>query len=491
MKHQIASVVLLSLSASLTACSSGPEPGPVPTGDGDLRYLIPADPAVVTSADLLSRALDAEERTQEFHLAEGIYWQAMRSSDDAVDPDLYGSGGDSLLFTGIHLAARVYKYSVTRSPSDLRLVADAVRGTYILTHISGTPGVLARCAFPTDRAAEWDFPHAWQGRIANGFIYESPTNISDPLVGGAALPRMTFYTRVTRDQLSGLLYGLSVLWSTLEPEFSATPETRTEIRKLRHITANIVEAVWANLRRNDFRILDHTGRNDTSADSLSDDLLMLQLLSIYRRVVSPDRAMRVEEKYQDLFDTLRFPGFWAADLFNRFSNGDQYYAWNLRFCRAFSVWLLADPKDKGVVAEYIDDLLFKHVRNHRNAFFSMTYAAVASGAHDFEAGNDAVMSLKSWSLRPTRGWCSPVALGWTPGDEQPGYLSRALTYVVRVLGLDDDDVLWPHLKEPTTYFIWQKDPWDNGITFPHGSFDGVGLDYSIVYWMGRHYGFLR
>jgi hypothetical protein len=83
-----------------------------------------------------------------------------------------------------------------------------------------------------------------------------------------------------------------------------------------------------------------------------------------------------------------------------------------------------------------------------------------------------------------------VALGWTPGDEQPGALSQAWTYVIRVLGLDDANVLWPHLKEPTTYFVWQKDPWDNGITQPFAFFDGASLDFYIVYWMGRHYGFI-
>lgn len=482
MKHQIASALILSLSASLTACSSGPEPGPVPTGEGDLRYLIAADPAAVGSTELLARALDAEERTNQFHVVDGIYWQATRSSDAVHDPDGYGSGGDSMLFTGVHLAARTFKYSVTRSSNDLRLIDDAVRGTYILTHVSGSPGVLARCAFPTARAAEWDFPRAWQGRIDNGFVYESPPSLT--------IPPMTYYTRATRDQLSGLLYGLSVVWATLDVSMGVTPEDQGLIRDLREFVATTVEDVWRRLEADDFRILDHTGRNDTGADSIDDDLLRLQLLSLYRRTVvliNPARISRTEEAYQDSFSTLRFPGFWIGDLFNRFSNGDQYYAWNLRFYRTFSVWLLADPDDKPLVAEYLNDFLFKHVRNHKNAFFSATYAAVSG---DAEVAADAVLSLKSWSLRPVRGWSSPVALGWTPGDEQPGFLSQAWTYTMRVLGLDDDNVLWPHLKEPTTYFVWQKDAWDNGVTSPNGLFDGAALDYSIVYWMGRHYGFM-
>lgn len=472
----------------LTACSSPHGPYPPPSGDGDLRYLLSADPASVTTADLLARAVHGADRIKQFHVVDGIYWQAMRSDDSKDDPDIYGSGGDSMIFSGIYLSSCIFRYGVTKSSDDLALVADAVRGLYILTHVSGTPGVLMRCAFPSDRAADWDYPRVWQSRIARGFVYDSPENVADPFNPGTTFAKRTFYTRATRDQVSGLLYGLSVLWSELRPELAANDDDKARIVELRSITATIINDVWNFLRQNDFRIVDQTGRNDTSADTV-DDLLKLQLLAIYRKTVDGDvdRIDRIEEKYQDAFDTLRWPGYWPGDLFNAFSNGDQYYSWNLRFMRATSVWLLATPDEKTHVVKYMWKYLYAYVKNHQNAFFDLMYA---TAGQDLIAAENAVRSIKSWSIRPIRGWCSPLALGWNPGDEHPGPIVGAAIYMKRVLGLADDEIVPPHLREPTTYFVWDEAPWDVGVTYPNSPFDGAGVDYQIVYWMARYYGFL-
>jgi len=50
-----------------------------------------------------------------------------------------------------------------------------------------------------------------------------------------------------------------------------------------------------------------------------------------------------------------------------------------------------------------------------------------------------------------------------------------------------------HLRKPTEYFIWQKDPFEtgDGAVNTEGLKEATGLDFILPYWMGRHYGFIN
>lgn len=472
MSYRISAIMCLVLSA----CAAVPEPGPLPPPQGDLRYLLTADPAAVTSTQLLARAVELQDRMERFHLANGIVFQGYYHSPDDVDPVVYGSGGDSLLFSGYYLASCVYRWRVTNDPADRQKVTDALRGLYILTHVTGKPGVLCRSAFPLARAAEWQYPAVWQHRIDNGFVHEvGPW--PDPFNPGQQFEPMAYYTRATRDQLTGLLYGLAVYWK----EMPSGPE--------RLLAAQIVSDVYRHLEANDFKIVDEHGRNDTSADDV-DALLMLQLLAVYRATVSHtgpiEEQVKVSRAFDEALDDLLDRGFYWSDLANRFNNVyyvfgikvSSYYAWNLRFARVFSVYLLLDNEhDKYRLTRYLEDWIYCHVAEHKNAFFDATFEIMRGQ----DGRHRALLALKSQSLRPTRGWSSPVARGMPDEADSPSQLAR-------FLGLADDDVLWPHLREPTTYWTWQQDPWRNGVSEPHGAEDNMGLDFLLPYWLGRYYG---
>lgn len=477
MSYRISAVVLC---LALTACASAPEPGPPPPPEGDLSYLLTADPSTVTSAELATHAAELEDHYMQYHDSYGVVFQAYRDSVTDAAPTWYGGGGDSLLFTGYRLAACVYRYKVTGLPDAKAKVLDAVRGLYILTHATGTPGVLCRSAFPEGREADWRFPAMWQGRIDNGFVHTGPA-LPDPLNPSVMMPRFTYYTRCTRDQLTGLLYGLGVSWAELQgpdPELAAA----------RQVVAQIVEDVYNHLVLHDFRIRDENGLNDTSADEI-DALLMLQLLAVYRHTVSvtnPGRYAQISTDYHDALDGLLCKGFYWSDTFNRFNNVyyifgikvSSYYSWNLRHARIFTIWRLESgrPFIQGEILDYFEGWIWKHVAGHRNAFFTLTHDAMAG-----VAPSTGVWSLQSLSLRPLRGWCSPVAEGMPNAYDEPSQLSR-------FLGLADDDVLPPHLKEPTTYWTWQEDPWRNGVSEPSGSEESTGLGFLLPYWFGRYYG---
>jgi hypothetical protein len=63
---------------------------------------------------------------------------------------------------------------------------------------------------------------------------------------------------------------------------------------------------------------------------------------------------------------------------------------------------------------------------------------------------------------------------------------------VLLYGDVSDFVVPVHLREPTGYFIWQKDPFETGEGTPNteGLNEGIGLDFILPYWMGRYYGFI-
>jgi len=106
----------------------------------ETAYLLSIDPAAVEAggpASLARWASELERRYVRDVEVEGVVWQPFRSTPLSVEPDRYGSGGDSMLFTGIALTGWTWKYAVT---GDSERVIEAVRGLWILTHVAG-PGV--------------------------------------------------------------------------------------------------------------------------------------------------------------------------------------------------------------------------------------------------------------------------------------------------------------------------------------------------------------
>lgn len=452
----------------------------------DLGYLLYLDPAAVTAADLHDRAVFLEENYRAHHCVNGIIWQGVFAeiADDA--PSLYGTGGDSAIFTGFYLAASVYRFLVTGAAQDLDAVYDAVRGLHILTHASGTPGVILRCAFPADQPEKWRYPDAWRSRIEAGFIYESPDDVPDIADPGACYPVFLFYTRATRDQLTGILYGLGVVLAELDPaQYRYDAALHQTILAIRATACVIADALFARLEGTGFILRDHCNRTGSTA-ILVDGLLKVQLLAVCRAALEGDaaadeaRGRRIERLYQREFRRAFFLNDGdLGDLFNRSSLTGSYYSYNLRFARSFTIHLLEDdPGRRQQVVDYMTKHVWRYVSEHRNTHFIFLYSA-ASGETAWLP--EAVRSLQELSLRPLRDWSSPLY-------DRDCYPPRPVLLYGDV-GLY---VVPAHLREPTEYFVWQKDPFatGNGELELEANKEATGLDFLLPYWMGRWYGFL-
>jgi hypothetical protein len=425
----------------------------------------------VSVADIASHAVVLEEHYWKYSQREGVIFPPTRSDPALELPDRYSNGGDSALYTGYMLAASVYKYKVTKSEVDLFSVMRSLRGLYILTHATGTPGVISRAAFPATLPELWSYPEHWQSRIARGFVSTGPEH--KPTVGDwtdflRSYPAMTYYTRATRDQLTGVLFGLIVAWNEL------TDLDNEKIVAMRTVIKEISNDLYAHLRVNDFMIVDEKGENDTNADDVT-GFLKLQLLALYRKTASKERQARIQEKYEDQAGwSLSFSGL---EFWNVFNNYNQYYAWNLRYARAYSAWLLEDDSNrKQKIADYIEKGLWSYTKDHNCPFFAYMYLS-ATGKEAPKRVDDAVFALKSLTLRPIRQYDSPLC-----GDMRMPNIFQV------IFGLDAQYHLPPHLKKPTNYFTWTKRGWDVrehcSTTEPYS--DASGLDFLLPYWMGRY-----
>lgn len=469
--------------AALIGCASGPTlvGTPVPP---DVLAKWKSDPAVATSADLATFAVTAEDHYRKFHHSEGVLFQAWRTSSALADPDRFGSGGDSLIFTGLYLGATTYRYRVTKDVTDLDKMIEAVRGLYILTNAVGHPGNLARCAFPLKDAVKFAYPENWNHRIADGFVYEGPDNIVDPFDNTQTLPKMVYYTRVSRDQVSGLFCGLAIFLNLTDPanlDLANDPASAAKITKARNAVSNMVLNIWARFKQDDFLVRDQTGRNNT-ADEIS-GLLKLQIMGVLR-TVDPSKQKVYEEEFESFFSLFGNP----ADWFNRFSNLQQYYAWNLRFSRTLALWHLEpDPKRQKIIADYIESKLFSYVKDHQNPYFIYVYNVAHPG--DPTKLDEALLSLKGLTIRPFRNYDSPMAKDGSPPSGTWGKVVKILRGVPHFLGITDP--IPAQFREPVTYFNWQEDPWEPGYKGNNASEEDCGLGFLLPYWMGRYYGFIK
>lgn len=420
---------------ALAGCAAAP---PRPVGDLSPGVVIP-DPEAGGDVALSAWADELERRYVRQVEVLGVVWQPERSSPDLEECDSYGSGGDSMLFTGIALAGWAWQHEATGGARGEERVLAALGGLRLLTSAAGR-GVLARCALPAERASEFASRAAAQGQ---------------PFVGASPDGSVLWYTRGTKDQLTGLLFGLAVAWG-LEGPLGA---------RVRPVVREVVEDVLGHLRRHDWKIRDADGRNDTSADGV-DGLLKLSAWALGRAVGIPG----AEGRYDDEF--ARFAATYSVlGIADRFNNLDGYYAHNLRALRSFSVWLLEpDPSRRAVMVRYAAEHWRRWTVDHGNAWLSWLFVAM-SGADDDGEGLRALHELR---LKPTRFADSPVAGRW--GSPSPA----------AVLAGDASPWALPvYLRKPTAYFVWQKEPWDEGEPGGPTTGDTCGIDFLAPYWLGR------
>jgi len=257
-----------------------------------------------------------EKRYQENHCVDGVSFVVYKNGRLATDDD-------NALFTGLYLAAAAFRYASTpHSDDNLNAVCNALDGISLLTSVSGTNGVLVRQAFPLENA--WDrigydpvmsmVPgNTFGQRIRDGYLFH----------GEYQGKEYAFLTRTTKDQITGILFGLTCAWYLVPP-------ARDQI-------FIIVDDLWQRMNKTNYSLRDHTGNTHGTTAHMLDEPLKVCLKSLYKAVIN-----RTAPKADSFF----FNPFinWLMTLhYNRTIQGT--YSYNLNLLMAHAL-LMLEPYHK-------------------------------------------------------------------------------------------------------------------------------------------------
>ncbi len=371
-----------------------------------------------------------------WHLPFGTIADPWFAEPTATEVAGYTRCGDSAIWTGHYLAAESYRYAVTRTPESLDAVRRGIDGLWLLVEVTGQ-NRLARCAVPAD--SPW----------AEGILSEERHHGAfDGTVNGA---RYRWIGNTSRDQYTGVFFGLSVAWDRVDD-----PAVRLTVADL------VTRLLW-RLRDDDWNVRMPDGRIVTTFAQRPDQ--QLALLAIGRQV-NPGQ-------FAGHYRNARFwsSGATAAPIaVDVADDHSSYFKFNLDMLSMFALLRYEDESYYRWSYERAYDLLRRTVDDHGNAHFQAIDRAIR--------GPDAVRDestrelLDQWLTRGRRDF----AVDLRDEFDSCRHQDRACSAI-------------PVPRRVPTDFLWQRSPF---LLYGGGSgrIEGAGIDYILPYWMSRFHGVL-
>ena len=393
-------------------------------------FLILTSSAQATEEDALRLSALIRER----HLPFGTILDPIYDTTGAISG--YTRCGDSAIWTGHYLAAESFRYRVTRSEAAMNGIRAALAGIRALVDVTGRDS-LARCFVPAGSP------------YTPGILSEERHHAQFP--GTLKGESYTWVGNTSRDQYSGVFFGLGVAYDMVEDA-----EVRTAVRDL-------VSRLLGKLLSDNWVVIMPDGSISTVFWGRVDQ--QLSFLQVGRHV-DPDRFGWQYELYRFwygtsvvkpiAFETLdRHNSYFkfnlaGINLFNLIRLEDNsYYKW--WYGRAYAAWRDATG-------------------SHLNAFFNMLDRGL--GEPDGGRDGETRVLLDQWLHRPLRDeWVDLRGIYPACGQED-----RSCQVIP----------VWQRVR---TDFLWQRSPF---LLYGGGSgvIESAGIDYVLPYWMARFYGVL-
>ena len=282
----------------------------------------------------------------------------------------YDNGGDSAIWTGHYLAAESYRYAVTRDIAALNNIRNALTGIENLRVVTGT-GLLARFYMPTDTP----YVEAMARAVQDGSRFEGTLN-------GA--PHY-FIAYTSRDQYSGIMFGLSVVFELVDD-----PGVRTR-------AANEVTQHLNFLIQNNWNVVNPDGHISTTFWGRPDQ--QLAFLQIGRQV-NPNSFALLYIAHRALYGA-EVPAPIAVEIQDPHGS---YYKFNLNHINLLRLIQFEEPLSPyRAFYRQAYDMLRGATGNHQNAHFNMTDRALK--APDSIRDGETASLLDQWLTRPaTNVW---------------------------------------------------------------------------------------
>ena len=277
----------------------------------------------------------------------------------------YDTGADNALATGLYLAAASYRFSVSRNIHNLNKMLDTLRGIHLLTHITPKPGVLVRLAFPLRDSyrkigydsKNQDKGNTWTRRRLEGAIYETVTRF--------------YYAKTTRDQLTGVVYGLAVAWSVINSKWQITTPLQAKVDNVKIIIKEIVNDLVTRLEDTDWSLEDHTGFVGNTNAEKPNKQLRYTLLLLQSRINANEKPKQYRFRMKMFFRFIRLHTFYYGLTRNM-------YAFNLRYMIAHTLFTLGEREG----AKSWLSRLSKFTKSEDNPFFVYIEKASELGISD-------------------------------------------------------------------------------------------------------------
>jgi hypothetical protein len=417
-----------------------------------------AHPNDVTLEDLKERALGLQSIIEKRHQREGLLFPLNCEIHPTHLEYTLSRGGDIALYSGTYLAGLVFRYLCEPESKNLLAIAEMVEGLHKITHIGGKKGFPVRFALPLEEAISAgmvvaaDYEQApWYhiyyknserpeyGYLQNLVVGQNTDACMKSLVGQKLTPFQRYYqdqfyyTRTTRDQLTGIVLGLALTIHSFEPHFlqkhkiSLSEEDQAWVEAILQSSCEIALDLFFYLHSHEWHIHDPLAKKPgTSADGVTGILklsvqmlarraLMNTLPQEYRKKTLDRDSLSLEDRaYFHWWDKHYFalrsyqtemlpPGL--TDLEGMVGLGTSaqwypltfnYYAWNLRTDRIFTILLLDDihpdfaqvcpiswpnsTLEKEQVNRrnrqwffFWENFIWKNVACHSNIWFTYTY----------------------------------------------------------------------------------------------------------------------
>ncbi len=354
----------------------------------------------------------------------------------------YARAGDSAIWTGHYLAAEAFRYKVTTSRAALDNVHRAIDGLRSLVDITDT-GLLSRCLFPES----WEFaPPIMKEECRHG--------IHSGLVDGE---NCFWVGNTSRDQYSGVFFGLAVAYDLVEDE-----DVRTSVRSLAtQLLEFLLRHLWTVVMPQG-AVSVCPGRS-ISTTFIGRPEQQLNFLQIGRHI-NPERFQSEYRKFR------RFSAVFAFSQlpFEALDPHGSYFKFNLAGINLYNLIRLEERRSRYLRSYRNAYRIWRDaVRSHGNAHFNMIDREV-NGPHTAR-DQETLSLLEQWLQRPTRDDFVDLRTRFAASGAE----DRAGEPI-------------PVVERVRTDFLWQRSPfllYGGG----GGTIKGAGIDFILPYWMARYY----
>ena len=268
---------------------------------------------------------DALERYIANHQVDGIAYTRH-------DHGHYWTDDDNALYTGVMLGAMAYRWAADPSDEKLRAVRMCLRGTWLLMTATGHPGILTRRAMPNELL--WKFG-------GSAFTEGKPTGEHDGY---------TYQLKTTRDQLTGVLFGLACVRGLMWGMDQQIDDS---------VTAQVA-MLHSAISKRSWTLRDHNNDSHGTSAAKLDAPLRLLLKALAHSVGIIDRP-----GHEGFFDWIRVSTFhYNVRIQNAYSHG-------LNAMAAHGLWLLGDYHRHYDDVKQWMSIIESVIRHEHNPFWQM------------------------------------------------------------------------------------------------------------------------